>query len=232
MFEEYDRDLQKLACDDSLEVLRRAPIIRGMQGVLVDEVQALYDALVDALEARTLDNATGYNLDVIGRIVGLYPRPLEDAAEVVYFGPDYDAGAPDRAIAYVVGAPLAGQVPVGDPQYRAAIRAQILKNHVKHGSAPELLNYGMKAFGVPISVRNIGNSEVEVVLPPSAPPAVVNALLSVYDDERADRIYGLPLPSTARIASVAFRYPEAFAPDLDNGAPDVGYVGISYVVNA
>lgn len=232
MFEEYDRNLHDLACEDTLDRFRRSPVLRGIQDPLVTEAQELYDALVDSLEARTLDNAKGANLDVIGRIVGLWPRPSEDAAALIYFGPDYDEGAPDRGIAYVTNAPTAGQVEVGDPKYREAIRVQILKNHVKHGSAPEIMNYGIRAFGIPISVRNVGSSDVEVVIAAAASPDVVAAILSVYDDERADRIYALPLPSTARIRSVFFRTPDAFAPDLDSGAPDVASVGIGYVVNA
>lgn len=230
-FEDLRRDLHALACDDTLDVVRRAPVLRGVQSALVDGAQALYDAAIDALQGRTLDDAVGVQLEVLGRIVGLWPRPLEDAGALVYFGPDAVESAPDQAIAYVIGAPLAGQVPIGDPRYRVAIRAKIVKNHTRYGSAPELMNYGMLAFGIPVSVKNIGNSDLEVVLPASAPASAVAAILTEYTDETVDHAYALPLPTTARIARVSFRYPDAFAPDLDNGAPDVGYVGISYVVN-
>lgn len=230
-FDIYRQDLQALACERTLEVFRRSTVIRGIQTAQVQEAQELHGAIIDSLPARTLDLATGYQLDSIGRIVGLWPRPLIDAGAITYFGPDDPLAAPDWSIIYTSGAPLAGQVQIGDPAYRIAIRAKIAKNHTKYGSAPEIQYFAQLAYGVTLSVKNIGLGDLEIVFDAATPPDIVAAATADFSDDTADHQFNLPLPTTSRIKKVSFRYPDAFAPDLDNGAPDVALVGVGYVLN-
>lgn len=231
-FDIYRQDLQALACSTTLEVFRRSPVIRGIQTAQVGQVQELHDAIIDTLPARTLENAVQGNLDVLGRIVGLFPRPLIDASAVVYFGPDSMLTAPDWTPVYVTNAPLAGQVQIGDPAYRIAIRAKIAKNHTKYGSAPELQYFAKLAYNVTISVRNIGLSDLEIVFPASTAPLDVLAVIGEMSNDTADHQFNLPLPTTSRIARVSFRFPDTFAPDIDRAAPDVAPVGVSRVFNS
>lgn len=231
-FDIYRQDLQALACSTTLEVFRRSPVIRGIQTAQVGQAQELHDAIIDTLPARTLENAVQGNLDVLGRIVGLFPRPLIDASAVVYFGPDNMLTAPDWTPVYVTNAPLAGQVQIGDPAYRIAIRAKISKNNTKYGSAPELQYFAKLAYNVTISVRNIGLSDLEIVFPASTAPLDVLAIIGEMSDDTADHQFNLPLPTTSRIARVSFRFPDTFAPDIDKAAPDVAPVGVSRVFNS
>jgi hypothetical protein len=231
-FDIYRQDLQALACERTLEVFRRSVVIRGIQTAQVQEAQQLHDALIDSLQARTLNFATGANLDVLGRIVGMFPRPLQDAGAITYFSTDLPLAAPDWAPVYVIGAPLAGQVQIGDPDYLVAIRAKIAKNHTKYGSAPEIQYFANLAYGVTLSVKNIGLGDLEIVFSASTPPSVIAAAIADFSDDTADHQFNLPLPTTSRIKRVSFRYPDAFAPDLNNGAPDVALVGVGYVLNA
>lgn len=230
-FDIYRQDLQALACDSTLEVFRRDVVLRGIQTSQINQTQELHTAIIDAMPARTLAQAARSNLDVIGRIIGLFPRPLIDASAIVYFGPDDMLTAPDWTPVYVTGAPLSGQVQIGDPAYRTAIRAKIAKNHTKYGSAPELQYFAKLAYGATISVKNIGLSELEIVFPSSTPPLDVLAMIGEMSDDTADHQFNLPLPTTSRIARVSFRFPDAFAPDLDSGAPDIALVGVSRVFN-
>ena len=227
----YRRDLGKLACDDVLEVFRRSPVMLGVLSAIVQHVQEAYDAALDCLDARTIDGAQEANLDVIGRIVGLWPRPLEDAGEVVYFKPDSLTNRVDSGRAYIAGAATTGNVPISDVRYRPAIRAKIAKNHTRYGSAPELMSYGILAFGLPVTVRNIGLSELEVILPVGAPPGLVRAVSVETTSETVDKAYDIPVPSTARVVRVSFKRPAAFAPDRISGRPDSSFASISYVVN-
>lgn len=229
-FDIYRQDLQALACSTTLEVFRRSTVIRGIQTSQINQTQELHTAIIDSMPARTLDYAVQANLDVLGRIVGLFPRPLIDASALVYFGPDDMLTAPDWTPVYVTGAPLAGQVQIGDPAYRIAIRAKIAKNHTKYGSAPEIQYFAKLAYGATLSVKNIGLSDLELVFPASTPPLDVAAMIGEMSDETADHQFNLPLPTTSRIARVSFRFPDAFAPDLDSGAPDVALVGVSRVL--
>lgn len=203
-FAQYSRDLYRLAYDDTLDVFRESTVITGVLRALVREAQGLHDAVTASLWARTIDGAQGYQLDVLGRIVGLWPRPTQDGALLDYFTPDNDNLGPDWAGAYVQGAPLAGQVPIGDVPFRAAIRARVARNHVKYGSAPELQYFAQLAFGVTISVRNIGDGDVELLVPASTPPSIVAQLQATRTDETADTQYALPLPATARITTVTY----------------------------
>lgn len=229
-FDSFRRDLSALANDDLLDVFRRSPVLVGLVQAIVDQAQELHDALVDSLWARTVDGAVGAQLDVIGRIVGLYPRPTQDAATIVYFAPDLPLAAPDWAPVFVRNAPTAGQVPLNDVDYRIAIKVKIAKNHVKYGSAPELQYFARVAWGATISVRNLGLSELEVVIAPGTAPRTVAAILSERTDETADHQYALPVPTTCRIVRAIFREQNAFAPDIEAGAPDVAPIGVSYRV--
>lgn len=201
-FDVYIRDLYQLAYDDSLDVFRESSVMVGVLRALVREAQGLHDAVTASLWARTIDGAEGAQLDVLGRIVGLWPRPTQDGALLDYFTPDEDNLGPDWAGAYVSGAPVAGQIPIGDGPYRVAIRGRIARNHVKYGSAPELQYFARLAFGVTISVRNLGNGDLELLVPASVPPSVVAQLTATRTDETADAQYSLPLPATARITTI------------------------------
>lgn len=229
-FDQYRRDLTRLAFDDTLDVFRESQVLFGIQKAQVNQTQELFDASIETLIARTLDLAAGEQLDVIGRIVGVYPRPTQDAGLILYFTPDTPLAGPDFAPTFVTGAPTAGQVPLGDLEYRTAIRTKIAKNHTKYGSAPELAYFARLAFGVDISVRNIGLSELEVVVAPSVAPRIVEAIIGFRTDETADFQYALPIPTTARIDRVSYRYPASFAPDVEYGAVDVAPIGVSYRV--
>lgn len=230
-FDIYRKDLQAIGCERTLEVFRRSPVIRGMQTSIIQEAQELHSAIIDSLPARTLNNAAGANLDAIGRIVGLFPRPLVDSSAITYFGPDDTLTAPDQTPVWVTNAPLAGQVQIGDPAYRIAIRAKIAKNHTRYGSAPEIQFFAMVAYGVIVSVKNIGLSDLELVFSAGATALDVAAMISEISDDTADHQFLLPLPTTSRIKKVSFRFPDAFAPDVDNGAPDVAPIGVSYGLN-
>lgn len=230
-FDIYRRDLQQQACERTLETFSRSPVVRGIQTAIIEQAQELHDAAIDCLESRTLDNAVGESLNVIGRIVGLYPRPFIDAGAIRYFGPDDDLTSPDNAPVYVTNAPTAGQVPVGDVEYRRRILAKIAKNHTKYGSAPEIAAFTQALYGFPISVKPAGNGDVELIVSPSYPPAaIINELTNETDTTQADSVYLLPLPSTARIVKVTYRDLEYFAPDESFGAPDVATVGVSRAI--
>lgn len=231
-FDIYRQDLQALACNTALDVFRRSPVIRGIQTCQVVQTQELHDAIIDSLPARTLDLAQGYNLDVIGRIVGAFPRPLEDSGEIIYFAPDTPLAGPDWAPAWVTNAPTSGQVPVGDVSYRKFIRAKIAKNSTKYGSAPELQYWAMFAYGATISVKNIGLSDVRIVFAANTPPSAVLAITGQISDDTSDHQFNIPLPTTARIAEVFFKPAGAFAPDVQSGAVDVAPVGVGYVLNS
>ena len=226
-FASHRVDLTRQAYDDTLDVYRTGPVLFGVQAAQINQAQELHDSLVASLWGRSLDGAIGAQLDALGRIVGLYPRPSTDAGAITYFAPDVPTAGVDNAPVYVVGAPTAGQVPMGDPDYRAAIRVKIAKNHIRYGSPAELAYFAGVAWGINLSARNIGPSEIDVTVPPGTPGRIVSAIMTDITDETSDHQYGLPVPTTTKIRRVMIRAADAFAPDIESGAIDVAPIGVA-----
>lgn len=217
--------------DDTLDVVSASPVLRAVQAAIFARCAELMAAALAVISGRTLDTAQGVNLDTIGRIVGLWPRPGIDSAGIIYFSPDAPGHGADVAGAFVTGAPTSGTVPVDDVRYRTLLRAQIAKNHTRHGSAPEILNYGLSAFGVPISAHNDGLCEISITLPSSVTAEQVAAITWGATDNTCDNRYALPLPTSARLYRVRFRPPSPFTPDVAGRGADVAPVGVSHVLN-
>lgn len=105
---------------------------------LLREANDLEQVYQDLLNNRWVDTAVGVQLDIIGEIVG-QPRELVDAVGFEYFGFDTapasetfgdlnDAGVGERFIS--LGEPETGNRVLNDDEYRAFIRARIIKNSV------------------------------------------------------------------------------------------------------
>lgn len=67
--EHVDKALSRL-----LTQFKDKPRIRDLVTAFVDQIQDIEDALWDLLVDRTIDNAVGAMLDILGRIVGARPR--------------------------------------------------------------------------------------------------------------------------------------------------------------
>lgn len=113
-------------------------LINYIKSLLVgaNELEQLF---CDIIEVRSIDDATGVYLDIIGSIVG-QPRTLIDANNVTYFGflghPQanaFDVGrfrGPDEA--------TTGFRDLSDTEYRAFIRARIAANNTR-GTIEEII---------------------------------------------------------------------------------------------
>lgn len=116
--------------------LENAPVFDRYLQLLTVEMQALQKLFQDLMQLRSIDTATGEQLDVIGRIVG-QDRVLLSADLYEYFGFQgaLKAGSYGNLTDPTVGAkwwslgkPLGGNVQLDDDTYRIFIRAKILKN--------------------------------------------------------------------------------------------------------
>lgn len=193
------------------------------------QMQELYDAIVSALDQRTLPNARGYVLDVLGRIVG-QPRILIDQDELNWFGPDDENWGPNLAPVWIEGVPTAGRLPADDGEYLQLILSKIFKNHVKHSSIPEILEFIRLIYDINISIRKLGLSQIQLIVPTGTPANVLQSIISVLSDERADNQYFLPQCPTADIVSVMHRPQNPFAPDRERGAPDIGEAAVASIL--
>ncbi|MNQ04617.1 hypothetical protein D3C85_173350 [compost metagenome] len=118
-------------------------IIDKLLQLLISQQQELQQVFQDLLQKRSIDEATGAQLDIIGEIVG-QPRELISVDLFNFFGflgvPKADSfgdfGNPVVGSKfYNFGTPLGGNVLLDDDTYRLFIKSKILKNNT--ASTPE-----------------------------------------------------------------------------------------------
>lgn len=144
---------------------------RYLQLLLVANIE-LQQVFKDLMQKRSLDTATGAQLDIIGRIVG-QPRELIDTALLDYFAFDtYPTAAPygdlsdpsEGGLYYSLGDPLAGNTLLNDNQYRLFIKAKIIKNNT-NVTPDQYLDFLSFVFGATLSnVISESNAEFTVLI--------------------------------------------------------------------
>ncbi|MPW31990.1 DUF2612 domain-containing protein [Agarivorans sp. B2Z047] len=223
-FSQYELDQQDEACENHLAVFRRSPIMMAFRQALIKQSQELYDTNINALLARTIEDGVGYQLDVIGQIVGQRRIPLGDARPWLTF--DDETTVVDGSPVWLEGQ-VGGDETADDEEYRALIKSKIFKNHVKYGSIPELIEFTRLVFNAPISIRKLGNDDINLIITQLFPEEYLELLFSVIDDEASDRQYFLPIPTGCRILGAEFAPTPAFRPDNDTAGPDLGLLSVS-----
>lgn len=141
-----------------------------LQLLLVAQVE-IQDVFKDLMQLRDIDNATGKQLDVIGRIVG-QDRVLLNADLYTFFGFQgaLKAGSFGDVVNNLVGSkfldygkPIGGNIELDDETYRLFIRAKIYKNTT--ASTPEefieVVNLIFGTTGTQLSEN--GNANVTVL---------------------------------------------------------------------
>lgn len=136
-------DYLEEARDRITEAFKNKDIIDRYLQLLLDQQESIQQVFKDLLQKRSIDEATGATLDIIGEIVG-QPRELISADLFNYFGFQGALKADtfgDLGIStigsrfYDFGTPLGGNVLLDDETYRLFIKAKILKNRT--ASTPE-----------------------------------------------------------------------------------------------
>lgn len=134
LFEARDRITEQFKNKDVLD--------RYLQ-LLIDQQDSIQQVFKDLIQKRSIDEATGATLDIIGEIVG-QPRELISADLFNFFGFQGALKADtfgDFGVVnvgskfYDFGTPLGGNVLLDDETYRLFIKAKILKNRT--ASTPE-----------------------------------------------------------------------------------------------
>lgn len=215
-------DMPERAQTRLLYQFQNSTALRGLVVSLANMEQETYDAVLGILRGYQLSEAVGVQLDVLGRIVG-QARILLNAERKQWFGPDNvseQVGRVDRSTAWAIGAPLFGDLPADDGQYRRLILSKIFKNHVKFSSVPELLQFAVFLTGRNVSFIRTGPMELGISVPSDMSLNDVRTLLTVVDDNTADRKYLTPVAATVSLNLVQYRGRNAFAPDRQSGRPD------------
>lgn len=126
---------------------------RSLQ-LLLSETTELEEVFRSLKQDRTIERATGKQLDIIGKIVG-QPRELVDAGMIEYFAfQGVELGKPygdtnNLAVGGVywdMTRPLNGNVTLTDTEYRLFIRAKIFKDNSR-GTPEDLTDFMRFVFG-------------------------------------------------------------------------------------
>lgn len=228
-FDSLEIDMTERTLTRLLYQFQNSPVMIGVNTDLAVMEQILYDAALDTMRKRTIAEAEGVNLDVIGDIVG-QPRILLNAETKKWFTPD-TAFRPDKTPVWVTTAPLFGNLPATDTEYRQLILSKIFKNHVKACSVPEIIQFVELLIGESISVIREGPMDISFAVPSTIKPNDVRTLVTVVDDRTADRKYLVPLPVTARLINIWYRPPLGFKPDCTAGRVDFASIALRIPVS-
>jgi len=232
-FDRLNQDLLARGRSRLLYQFKNAKILDQLIQTVSDVNQAMYDSAWECLASRTVAEATGFQLDILGQIVG-QSRTMQNASLRSWFTPDLQLNAFDLAPVWCLNGPLAGDVLLDDGQYRMAILAKIFRNHVQGGSVPELRRFVFLMSGIKVSFVVTGILEVSLAVPIGTPLNKITALMTVYNNSRVEESYLIPF-GTCTIFDTTVYYivvtdPAgngiSFMPDKATGEPDVGLFSI------
>lgn len=159
------------ARDRSTEQFKNKDVIDRYLQLLLDQQESIQQVFKDLLQKRSIDEATGATLDIIGEIVG-QPRELISADLFNFFGfqgaikadtfGDFGISTTGSRF-YDFGTPLGGNVLLDDETYRLFIKAKILKNRT--ASTPEeFLAFVNFLFGTnTTAILSEGNAEYNIL---------------------------------------------------------------------
>lgn len=103
----------------------------------MDEIQELYNALIDLEKRSFIFYGQGEDLDLIGLILG-QKRSYFNYDTTFWFAPDNEETSPDKGHAWCINTEQAIIENMSDDTYRRYLWGKALKNHVKFASREEL----------------------------------------------------------------------------------------------
>ena len=200
-FSRYRKSLLEQALSRLLSQHYDKCVLRQFVTVFIEEIQELYDALIDLQEKRIPFNAENENLNALGLIVGEDRMPWAYDDTTWAFTDIAGQGA-DQERAWCKYAPLGLFLMVDDLQYRVNIILKAIKNHTLTSSAPEIINLVKLIFGLDISFEKTGPNTVNLIVPNGVSMTQIYLLVQASTNEQVDDKFFLPYPATLSIENV------------------------------
>lgn len=197
-------DMVSLALTRLLSQHWNFPVLKQFVSALVRAgPEETYKKIVETMEAQTLYMAQGTDLEAIGRIVGQPRIPYQyDDSRWFYF--NRPGQGFNQAPWYVSGAPMTGNTPAGDPQYRRMILARIACNFCRFSSVPEMAYLIEFATGQKVSWRRVGPMEAEILVSGSISRSVLDTVTLTKTTTECDDIFMVPYMATLNLTRVIF----------------------------
>ena len=204
------------------------PVLKQFIAALIKAgPEVTYQKIVEVMEAQTLYVARGEDLEAIGRIVGQSRVPYQyDDSKWFFF--DRVGQGFDQAPWWVTGAPMTGNEPAADPQYRRMILARIACNFCRFSSAPEMAYLVEFATGHKVSWQRAGPMECEILVSANIPRSVLDMVTLKTTTTECDDIFMVPYMATLNLTRVIYLPKKPFFFDRGDGHQfDAGYWAVS-----
>lgn len=200
-FDDLTFDLKKISESRILSQYSQSPLFKLLLGAITSEVQELSTALTNLVKQRTIANATGKNLDIIGNIVG-FKRMVLNFDTSFWFSPDDAGSGPDNGHWWVHNAPQATTEMMDDETYRKWIWMKILKNHNLFSAKPEIENAILEGIGEKIAIQRTGMITQDIYTTTSISTTNKNLLSYVVNTTLTDNQYKFSYPAATSVGSV------------------------------
>lgn len=196
----------------------------------MDEVQVLYDAIIDMQKMRSVYYAEGENLNALGRIVG-ESRSLWMYDDSQYLMFDKPGQAPDMVPVWCKYADLGTYRAVDDTQYRLNIIARAIKNHTLTSSVNELAYVIGFLIKVKVSFVKTGPNQINLIIHEQVSATALLLLTKSVSDTIVDDRFTPPYPATLNINKVTFAPGEYLRFDTLTSTTDSAPVAVGLYLN-
>ena len=196
-------DLQVRAYSRILLQFKRSQVLLDVMGAIVEEVQALSDAIQEVKEGFIPAKAIGSQQDVLGRILGLgrdsgyryeeIPRWVEEGDE---------RETEDGQIRFLDTGVLPSQYQLSNYEFNLALAGKSFRNFCQFGSVPEIQEYFQIVFGLQVTPVIAGFSELTLHVPPGTDAALVAIIPRTKATNVTDTAFFAPYPATIELSVV------------------------------
>lgn len=180
------------------------PIFLKILKAYLEEIQELYDAIIDLQKRSFIFYGEGQDLDLIGEILG-QKRTYFNYDTSFWFAPDDVETTVDKGSAWVKNAEQAVIENMSDDMYRKYLWGKALKNHVKFASREELQRIIFEIMEIYVSFSDADKCDVDLIVPASISKTNRNYLTYFADNNQVDQTANIPYPATMKIRDVIER---------------------------
>lgn len=194
-------DLKATAISRMLSQFYGKKVLQLLLLAFIEEVQELSTAISDLIAKRTISQAEGAQLDVIGRIIGR-DRQYYNYEQDYWFTTDKAGVSPDNGHWWCYPAQQAVGEDMDDPTYRKWIWLQILENHNLYSAKPEIENSILDGIGETVGIQRTGMMEADIYVNENI--SLTNKNLLAYNENNmlTDNDYLFAYPATTKIDQV------------------------------
>ena len=181
-----------------------SPIYMQIIKAYMEEIQELYDAIIQLQKRSFIFYGEGQDLDLIGEILG-QKRTYFNYDTSFWFAPDDAETTVDKGSAWVKNAEQAIIKNMSDDMYRKYLWGKALKNHVKFASREELQRIIFEIMEIYVSFSDADKCDVDLIVPASISKTDRNYLTYFADNDQVDQTANIPYPATMNIRNVIER---------------------------